>query len=218
MTKIISELQHLGEFLIENDLAWGTSGNISMRANEKQYYITASGSEMGSLAKEDLIIYPNNELNSKKPSKEYRFHDAIYKNRPDINAVIHSSPFYSTLLACSDIEINSNYFIESMYYLERIETIPYAHPGTEELSQFIEEKAKLSNIFILKNHGVIVADTNVKEALMSLQTLEFTSKMIINALSAGISLTEIDNNKVLDFLENSRYKPRRNWEEIEQWN
>lgn len=152
-------------------------------------------------------------MEGRKPSKEYVMHQGIYEERPEINAILHASPFYSTLIACSDIELPSNYFVEAMYYLERIERIPYYHPGSKELAQAVKEKAKKTNVMLLENHGVIVYDKSLKEARMALQTLEYTAKMHVNALQKGIGMQGLSREQELDFLTNSGYKPVRDWAE-----
>ena len=210
--ELIKELQQTGIFMMKNDLAWGTAGNISARYKENQFYVSASGTYLGEVGVDDFSLCSETKLiEGKKPSKEHIMHQGIYEERPEINAVLHASPFYSTLVANSDIEIPSNYFVEAMYYLERIERIPYEHPGSMELAKAVKEKAKDANILLLENHGIIVYDVNLKEARMALQTLEYTAKMHITALNNGISMQGLSVNTEQDFLKNSGYKPIREW-------
>lgn len=138
-------------------------------------------------------------------------HEAVYAERPEINVVLHASPFYSTLIACSDIEIPANWFVESMYYLERVARVCYCHPGSAELGDAVREQAKQSNVLLLDNHGVLVYDTSVREALMALHTLEMTCRMWLTAQSAGLSPRGLAPEVVADFLDNAGYKPRREW-------
>ncbi len=138
-------------------------------------------------------------------------HEAIYAVRPEINAVLHASPFYSTLIACSDVTLPANWFVESMYYLERIARVRYCHPGSVELGEAVRKQATKANVLLLNNHGVLVYDTSVREALMALHTLEMTCSMWFTAHSAGIKLHEIPPPVVEDFLKEARYKPRREW-------
>ncbi|MGI2328233.1 class II aldolase/adducin family protein [Planococcus sp. YIM B11945] len=211
---IIKELQQTGKYMMNYELAWGTAGNISARTSEDRYMITASGTFLGELESDDLVecsISGASAAGGKKPSKETPMHRAIYESRPDIGAVLHSSPFYSTLIACSTAEIPSNLFIETMYYLEKVERVPYFPPGSLELGEGVREKARHANILLLENHGVLVYDVNLKEARMALQTLEMACKMLITSQSSGINLNEIERQQEKSFLENAAYKPRRNW-------
>ncbi|MDX1993267.1 MAG: class II aldolase/adducin family protein [bacterium] len=209
------ELQDVGRRMVELGLAWGNAGNISARTDDAHFLITASGTRLEALADDDLVECPLDSSVAvnyvRKPSKELPMHRAVYETRPDINVILHSSPFYSTLIACSDEAIPGNGFIESMYYLERVGRVPYAHAGSADLGAGVRAQAAGANVLLLENHGVLVYDTTVREALMALQTLEYTCRMLVTAKSAGIALRPLPPETVQDFLDNAGYKPRRAW-------
>jgi L-fuculose-phosphate aldolase len=174
--------------------------------------ITASGTQLGQLGMDDFTecsIEKSSEATARKPSKELPMHRAIYQTRPEINAVLHASPFYTTLIACSGVELPGDWFVEDMYYLERVGRVPYYHPGSRELGEAVRVRAHKANILLLENHGALVYDTNVREALMGLHTLEMVARMVIEARSAGIEMKALGREVVADFLENSGYRPRR---------
>jgi 3-dehydro-4-phosphotetronate decarboxylase len=209
------ELKHAGRYMLDNDLAWGNAGNISARLSADGYLITASGTRLGELADDDFVECSLDGPVSKdrKPSKEIPMHRAIYEQRPEIGAVLHASPFYSTLVACADIPTPADLFVEDMYYLERLEHVSYFHPGSSELGEAVGAKARYANILFLDNHGVLVYDTSIQEALMGLQTLEIVCRMAITARSAGLELRSLSASTVTDFLEKSGYRPQREWPE-----
>jgi len=210
------QLQETGQYLMQYELAWGNSGNISARTEDNSFLITASGTYLGDLDLEDFAEYSLETkkcmTSGRKPSKEIPMHQAIYETRPEIGAVLHSSPLYSTLVASSNIDIPSALFVEGMYYLERIERVAYAHPGSINLGELVREKAKKANILLLENHGVLVYDTSLKEAKMALQTLEMACKMLLISRKANVALQKLPDNVVQSFLHESGYKPRRRWE------
>jgi ribulose-5-phosphate 4-epimerase/fuculose-1-phosphate aldolase len=115
------------------------------------------------------------------------------------------------MVACSTIELPSDLFVESMYYLEQVERIPYFHPGSVELGEAVREKARKANIILLENHGVLVYDTSLKEARMALETLEMVSRMVITTENFATTLKPLPSETVQDFLHHSGYKPRRKW-------
>lgn len=210
------QLQDVGRYMMHYELAWGNAGNISARTGEESCMISASGTFLGELNDEDVVeCHFSGEkvaAGSMKPSKEMPMHRAVYETRPEVQAVLHASPFYSTLLACSPLNVSSDWFVETMYYLERVERVPYCHPGSEELGRAVREKAVKANILLLENHGVLVYDTSVQEARMSLQTLEMACRMFVVARQSGIDLHALSPDTVADFLTNSGYKPRRGWQ------
>jgi 3-dehydro-4-phosphotetronate decarboxylase len=207
------QLQAAGRYLLANDLAWGNAGNISARLSPDRYLITASGTRLGELNEDDFAecSFDGPLPDSRKPSKETPMHRAIYEQHPEIGAVLHASPFYSTLIACADIAIPSDLFVEDMYYLERVERVAYFHPGSASLGEAVRAKARQANILLLENHGVLVYDTSIQEALMGLQTLEMVCRMAITARSAGLEFLWLPASTAADFLTNSGYRPRREW-------
>jgi 3-dehydro-4-phosphotetronate decarboxylase len=206
-------LQAAGRYMLDNDLAWGNAGNISARLGPDRYLITASGTRLGELDDGDFVecSLDGSHASSRKPSKETPMHCAIYEQRPEIGAVLHASPFYSTLVACVEIQLPTDLFVEDMYYLERVDHVDYFHPGSPELGKAVRAKARQANILFLDNHGVLVYDTSIREALMALQTLEMVCRMAITARSANLELRSLPASTVTNFLENSGYRPRRDW-------
>ncbi|GGE42224.1 class II aldolase [Pullulanibacillus camelliae] len=210
--KIKQELIQAGHYLLAHQLAWGTSGNMSARVDDHHMVITASGTNMAHLQADDFIecqIDTGENKGTKKASKETPFHLGIYRKRKDIKAILHSSPFYTTLFACSDEPILSELFIETMYYLENIAYVDYYHPGSQDLAQAIAEQATEANIIMMRNHGVVVFDDSIAEAQMRLETLEMACRMILKAKEAGVNLVKIPETTVKSFLEDSFYKPRK---------
>jgi 3-dehydro-4-phosphotetronate decarboxylase len=207
------QLQAAGRYMLEHELTWGNAGNLSARIDAERYVITASGTHLGELAADDFAECRLGEAGTytRKPSKERPMHEAIYAVRPEVNAILHASPFWSTLIACSEVEIPSSWFVESMYYLERIARVPYFHPGSTELGAGVREQAPNANILLLDNHGVLVYDTSVREALMALHTLEMVCHMWITAQGAGVAMRGLAPAVVEDFLQRSGYRPRRQW-------
>ena len=206
-------LQTAGRYMLDNDLAWGNAGNISARLGPDSYIITASGTRLGELDDGDFVecSFDDQLPGGRKPSKETPMHRAIYQQRPEIGAVLHASPFYSTLVACAEIELPVDLIVEDMYYLERIAHVNYFHPGSTALGDAVGAKARQANILLLDNHGVLVYDTSIQEALMGLHTLEMVCRMVITARSAGLELRPLPATTVADFLTNSGYRPRREW-------
>lgn len=203
--------------MVVQGLTWGNAGNLSARVDDERFLITASGTRLGALEEGDFVLYPEPRPadTTCHPSKEVPMHRAVYQTRPEANAVLHGAPFYSTLLACAKDEPPHNLFIEglfveAMYYLERTARVPYHHPGSEALGEAVREGAKGANVLFLENHGVLVFDTSISEALIALQALEFACRMVITARGAGVALGGLPPSTIEDFLE-SGYKPRRRW-------
>lgn len=206
----VSQLREAGREMVAQGLTWGNAGNLSARLGGDTFLVTASGTHLGALSEGDFVPYPTPSNASRRPSKEVPMHQAVYEVRPEVNAVLHGAPLYSTLLACADLEPPHDLFVEAMYYLERSARVPYHHPGSAELGEAVREAAERANVLLLENHGVLVFDTGVAEALMALQALEFACRVVFTARSAGVPLRGLPPGTVEAFLD-SGYRPRRKW-------
>lgn len=206
-------LMDAGRWIADKQMTWGSAGNISIRLDEDRVLVTASGTRFDSLTEDSFALYDlrTGTWEGRKPSKELPVHLAVYRRSPWAGAVLHASPFHTTLAASSTLEVRNDLFVENMYYLQRMLRIPYAHPGSAELTQAVEQVAADANIILMKNHGVILYDTSISECCSALEVLENTCRMCLEAQRAGVSLTPVEPATVTDFLLNSGYKKPRVW-------
>ena len=109
------------------------------------------------------------------------------------------------------LQIPDNLYVENMYYQERVARVPYCHPGSQALGDAVAAQAGKANVLLLENHGVLVYDTSISEALMGLHTLELTCRMLIAARSAGVPLRALPPETVRNFRDHSGYRPPREW-------
>src|SRR5690554_1565135 len=86
-----------GKELVEKKLVQGTWGNISVRLDKDTMLVTPSAVDYGRMKEQDLVLMNIHTMEYKgdrKPSSEKDIHAAILRERPNINAVIHSHPSY----------------------------------------------------------------------------------------------------------------------------
>jgi len=196
MTELSSwqkQLCKLGYYLGERGLAWGTSGNISLRVDEERFLISASGAWLGTLTPEQTALcYLHEEgFAGARPSVETPMHRAIYRTRLDAQVVVHVSPPYSTLDACSGLEVPTDLNIENIFYLGSIARVPYIQPGTQQLADAVAEAVREHETIILSNHGVITFHRSVPDVLMRVESFEMSCRIIVMARMADIPLNHL---------------------------
>ena len=210
MEKEKREIIETGKWIMEKQLTWGTSGNISAREGDR-IYVTASGTVLGDLHEEDITVVDleGQVLEGRKPSKETGMHLEVYRKCPEVAAVVHASPFWTTFLACTKLELKTKLFIESMYYDEQVLRIPYFHAGSKELAEAVSNVADQTHVIVMEHHGVLCYDRNLKECRAALEVTDNVCHMNLMAQSAGIVLETLPEETVRDFLEGGYYKKRR---------
>lgn len=156
----------------------GTSGNISIRYEDK-IFITPTGISKDSLKAKDIsIIDINNRfINNIKPSSEYRLHTQIYKTRPDINAIIHTHPPYTIAYSFFKQKINYNLTAEFNIIIKKISFCPYVKPQTIELAKLAAKCSLKSDVIVLKNHGLLCLSKDIDMAMILSEEVEHFFKI-----------------------------------------
>jgi len=179
-----------------------SGGNISIKDEEGNIWVTPSAIDKGSLQRTDIIcVKPDGSIiGPHKPSSEYPFHIAIYKSRPDIKSIIHAHP--PALVSFSIVRQipDTNVIPQAKHVCGPIGYAPYAIPGGEELGKFIAlEFGKGFSAVIMENHGTVVGGTDLKDAYVRFETLEFAARTIIGAHTIGTPVFLSDAQ--IDFFE-----------------
>jgi L-fuculose-phosphate aldolase len=200
---MINSMIKFGKDAEKKNLIWGPSGNISSRVDENTFIITGSGAHLGKLKEEDFVVVDteNRTIEGEvKPSIESKMHTEIYKTQKDAKVVFHSQPFFTTLISCTDLEVDIKLFPESMAYIDRIERVQYNHPGSQELANSVSEKAKEIDVIILSNHGVICRAESLENVLLKTETLELLCKLIIFSMVSDLNLNFLSQDLKNEFL------------------
>ncbi|MGF7143207.1 L-fuculose-phosphate aldolase [Anaerotaenia torta] len=176
------QLKEICKLLYERQLVTASDGNISMRLNEKHIIITPSRKNKGLLSPEDMIVTDldgNVAEGRGKASSEFLMHRAIYQNRPEIGAIIHTHPVYATAFALAGKNIPDDHLIEARVILGPTALAEYGTPGTPEMAEVIAPHIRKVNSILLKNHGAITYGTDLIDAYNRMDVLEAVAKTII---------------------------------------
>ncbi len=184
-----------GRRLYERNLTVGTSGNLSIRTNEG-ILITASGTALGGLTLEGIVLmdFDGNELSAGKASSEKMLHVEIYKQRPDINAIIHVHPVYLTSFAACRLPLNEPIMSENILYFEEIPLADYAMPSSGVLVDNTVKFIDNHDVVLMANHGVVVCAKDIETAFLKTETAEYYAQVTINTklLGGAKNLSEQD--------------------------
>lgn len=165
-----------------------SGGNLSVRDNEGNIWITPASIDKGSLTRRDIIcVRPNGDCEGPHaPSSELPFHRSVYKLRPDLNAVLHAHP--PALVAFSVVrrlpELNLTPTVR--YMCNNIKMAAYAIPGSQALSAEVGKVFEQGcNIALLENHGVCVGAANMLTAFQQFETLNYAAELEALATRRG---------------------------------
>ena len=194
MNKLKKEVAYFMRRLYKTGLTTTSGGNISVRLNDGEILITPSQTDKARMKAAEIIrlnFDGSFENRSFKPSMESGFHLEIFKNRPDVQAIVHAHPVSATSFAVSHKPINCDLMGESRAILGIPVFAPYALMGTKELSTNVAEAFKNSNVVLMENHGIITVGKTLLEAFDRMEVLENCARINIlsEILGGPVSLT-----------------------------
>lgn len=198
------EVIEIGLEMAKTNLVVGTWGNISRRIDENLMAITPSGMDYDSLKPEDIVIVDmkgNVVEGDRKPSIEYIMHMEIYKDRDDINGIVHAHSTYCTAFAAARMGIPA--CLDDLVQIVggNVRVAKYALPGTIDLAKNAVKALEERNAVILANHGAVAGGRDLKEALKTALVLEKSAQSAIFAETIGgvVPLRRRDIEAMRDF-------------------
>lgn len=178
-----------GKTMLREGLTVSTWGNISARDNETGLiYISPSGMPYQEILTDDIVVL-NSALEivagARTPSIEKGMHVAVYNARPDVYAVIHTHPLYSTVLGVNGMELPgiSEDFVQIVG--DKIICSAYALPGSPGLAANAVKALGKRNAVLLPNHGTLCVGEDMAGALTICHVVEKTAHIYIMAQSIG---------------------------------
>lgn len=203
ITKTRKSIIEFGCMLLDSGLIVGTWGNLSSRVEGTDYVaITPSGRNYRTLDTEDIVIVDldGNVVNGElKPSSEMALHLAIYKERNDINSIIHTHSVFASACAVARHDIPP--IVEDVVQLVggTVKVAEYALNGSVKLAQNAVEALGENNAVLLANHGVVGCGTNLNEAKVACELVEKAAQIFIyaNQLPGGAKVLADDDVDVM---------------------
>jgi L-fuculose-phosphate aldolase len=190
----INELQlkeqicDIGRRLYAKGFAAANDGNISVRLNDREILCTPTMVSKGFLKPEDIckVDYEGKQLaGTRKRSSEILLHLAVYKNRSDVNSVVHCHPPHATAFAVAHEPIPKCVLPEVEVFLGEVPIAPYATPGDQRLPNTIIPYVKDCNTILLANHGTVSWGPTVELAYFNTEIIDAYCRILLLAKQLG---------------------------------
>lgn len=181
-----------GRICYSNGLMHANTGNISMRLGNDRVVITPSKLCKGRLEPEDLLIIDldgaiikADTVRKRKFSSEAPLHLEVYRQRPDIRAVIHAHPANATALTVAGIPFPVDVLPEVLEGLGPVPTTRFTMPNSLDDAEAIREYVKEHNAILIRNHGALTFGVDLEEALNHLEQVESVARILVKAHVLG---------------------------------
>lgn len=174
--------------LVTSGLTTGSGGNLSILDPESDLIaIGPSGIDYADVNLEDVVIVDRQgeRVEGKwNPSSELSFHLALYRQRPEITAVVHTHSVYATTMACLNWEIPAVHYLVA-FSGDKVPLAPYATFGSAELATQVAGHIGNYNALLLANHGLVAIGVDMNSAFNVAEEIELVARIYYQTKSIG---------------------------------
>jgi L-fuculose-phosphate aldolase len=186
--QIRADIVEAGRRLYTRAYIASNDGNISARLDEHRLIATPKSVCKGFMTPDMMVIvdYEGRKIaGEREPSTELPMHLEIYRQRPDVQAVVHAHPPLATGFAVAGIPLTRAVLAEVITTLGSIPIADYGTPSTRELPEAVRKYIKAHDGMLLANHGAVTCGKDVFSAYYKMETIEHFAKISLVARLLG---------------------------------
>jgi L-fuculose-phosphate aldolase len=186
--QIRDDIVEVGRRLYARGYTASNDGNISVRLDAERLIMTPTSVCKGFMTPDMMCI---TDLDGRKiagdrnPSSEMQMHLEVYRQRPEVQAVVHAHPPIATGFAVAGIPLDRAVLAEVVCTLGSVPIAEYATPSTRELPEAVRKYVKAHDGMLLANHGALTLGLDVFAAYYKMETIEHFAKISLVARMLG---------------------------------
>ena len=183
-----ADIVEVGRRMYARAYTASNDGNISVRLGADRLLMTPKSVCKGFMTPDMMCV---TDLEGRKlqgdrdPSSEMLMHLEVYRQRPDVQAVVHAHPPIATGFAVAGIPLDRAVLAEVLTTLGSIPIAEYATPSTRELPEAVRKYIKAHDGMLLANHGALTVGADLFSAYYKMETIEHFAKISLVARLLG---------------------------------
>lgn len=189
LPKLRAELVKVSRRLHQMGWVANHDGNVSVRLTGERFLITPTAVSKLDVDESMLLVVDaaGKVLEGRRrPFSELDLHFAIYKARPEVDAVIHAHPPHATALGLVGGELSPIGLPEMLVSLgDQVPTLPRAMPKSPEQLKALEKVASERDAVLLSGNGVFTWGVDLEQALLRHELVEHYAKILSIAKGFG---------------------------------
>lgn len=186
--EIKKEICEIGKRIYMNGFVAANDGNITVKVDDNTFWATPTGVSKGYLTP-DMLIKVDAEgkvlEGTWKPSSELKMHMRVYKERPDVGAVVHAHPPTATGFAIAHIPLDKYIMPEAVISLGTVPIAEYGTPSTNEIPDAVAQYLQTYDAVLLENHGALTMGPDLMNAYFKMESVEFFAKITLISMQLG---------------------------------
>ena len=188
--EIKKQICEIGKRIYNRGMVASNDGNISVKLKDNEFLCTPTGVSKGFMTPEYIckVDAKGNVLQAYegfKPSSEIKMHMRVYKERPDVNSVVHAHPVYATSFAIAGIPLTEPIMPEAVIALGCVPIAEYGTPSTEEIPDAVSKYLPYYDAVLLENHGALAFSDSLLNAYHKMESVEFYAQLLYQAKMLG---------------------------------
>src|SRR6266581_4192734 len=178
----------VGRRLYARGYTASNDGNISARLDGGRLLMTPKSVCKGFMTADMMVV---TDLDGRKlagdrdPSSEMQMHLEVYRQRADVQAVVHAHPPIATGFAVAGIPLDRAVLAEVLTTLGSVPIAAYATPSTRELPAAVRKYITAHDGMLLANHGALTVGGDLYSAYYKMETIEHFAKISLVARLLG---------------------------------
>jgi L-fuculose-phosphate aldolase len=183
-----ADIVEVGRRMYNRGYTASNDGNISVRLGTDRLLMTPKSVCKGFMTPDMMCV---TDLDGRKlqgdrdPSSEMLMHLEVYRQRPDVQAVVHAHPPTATGFAVAGIPLDRAVLAEVLTTLGSIPIAEYATPSTSELPEAVRQYIKAHDGMLLANHGALTVGADLYSAYYKMETIEHFAHISLVARMLG---------------------------------
>jgi L-fuculose-phosphate aldolase len=183
-----ADIVEVGRRMYARGYTAANDGNVSARLGSDRLLMTPKGVCKGFMTPDMMCI---TDLEGRKiqgdldPSSEILMHLEVFRQRRDVEAVVHAHPPIATGFAVAGIPLTRAVLAEVLTTLGAIPIADYATPSTKELPEAVRKFIAAHDGMLLANHGALTVGRDLFSAYYKMETIEHFAKISLVARLLG---------------------------------
>jgi L-fuculose-phosphate aldolase len=183
-----ADIVEIGRRMYARGYTASNDGNISVRLGPDRLLMTPKSVCKGFMTPDMMCVtdMDGRKLQGERdPSSEMLMHLEVYRQRPDVEAVVHAHPPTATGFAVAGIALDRAVLAEVVTTLGSIPIAQYATPSTRELPEAVRKYIKAHDGMLLANHGALTVGSDLYAAYFKMETIEHFANISLVARMLG---------------------------------
>jgi ribulose-5-phosphate 4-epimerase/fuculose-1-phosphate aldolase len=182
-------------------LCGATFGNVSTRVGGERDVIavTPTARPYDALTPEDVCIV---ELDGAqldgpwRPTTELPLHAAIYAERPEVGAIMHTHSPAATTMAVLGWRLPAILSGLVRAVGGDVQMAPYARPGTAQLAASVRGALRHRRACFLAHHGLLAVGADCGDAMLAASATEVAARAYLDARAVDVLVPELPEQEI----------------------